>query len=182
MYYRFIYWIVACRTIIFVFLIAWDPCALSFPGLYQVPGANPCIPHCLLTTKMWSKNCVLDTSEILFHCVWALLQSSGNIPCIAGSSCSLCTAQGLVLLHLQAPVLEAQCENAHAGILQSQYGLCSAPHLICNVLMSEQWGLPHLLDIFGGDWGFRSKLSCLQIRCGRGYSAPLESGPYVGRR
>lgn len=143
MYYRFIYWSVACRTIIFVFLIAWDPYALSFLGLYQVPEANPCIPYCLLKKKtpMWSKNHALDNFEILFHCVWALLQSSGNIPCIAGSSCSLSTAQGLVLLHLQAPILEAQCENAHAGVLQSQNGSCSAPHLICNILTSEPLNL-----------------------------------------
>lgn len=53
MYYRFIYWSDACRTIIFVFLIVWDPGTLSFLGLYHLhfplPFANksvvkePCI-------------------------------------------------------------------------------------------------------------------------------------------
>lgn len=41
----------ACRRIIFVFLLVWDPCTLSFPGLYQVPEANPYIPYCLLKIK-----------------------------------------------------------------------------------------------------------------------------------
>lgn len=131
MYYRFIYWSVACRTIIFVFLIAWDPYALSFLGLYQVPEANPCIPHCLLKKNNVVKEpcighfwntiplCLNLTSEqwqYSLHCWVQLLpvHSSGSGPAASSSS------------HFRSTVWKCPCRRIAEPVWVV---LSSTPHL-----------------------------------------------------
>lgn len=51
MYYTSIYWSGACTRIVFCLPLSLDPCTLSFPGLNQVPEANPYIAYCLSKIK-----------------------------------------------------------------------------------------------------------------------------------
>ena len=72
-----------------------------------------------------------STLNITFNTAWVcgsqtlcLSHTSENWQYSLHHWVQLLMAEGLLLLHPQAPVLEVQCKKAHAGILQRQRGLC----------------------------------------------------------
>lgn len=112
-------------SIIFVFLITWDPYTLCFLGLYHLlsPQAfenksvarEPCIWDFWNTFYSNLNLLSMQPGPVAFSCcVWAILQKMGNIPCLTGSSCSW--LRGLHLLHPQAPDLVPKYPYCRASV------------------------------------------------------------------
>lgn len=168
MYYRFIYWRDACRTIICVFLIIWDPSTLSFLRLYHLrsplPFENksvvkePCIwgfwnviPLFQHSLGLWFSDAVSDP----------YLRKLAVFPVLLGPAASL-SSRFRSTVHIAEPVWTVL--SATSPLQRARCTAC----LMCWEFLAE-------LE------GFKRKLSCFQIRYVSGYSASLEFGPYLGR-